>query len=81
MSTFYKTNMFIQGKDLAEALLDDEDLRVEDRFETTLEDLTIALENANFKDQGKVYRLWQASRNIEMYQLLKDLGVKPRAKE
>jgi len=73
--------MFIQGKDLAEALLDDEDLRVEDRFETTLEDLTIALENANFKDQGKVYRLWQASRNIEMYQLLKDLGVKPRAKE
>jgi len=73
--------MFIQGKDLAEALLDDEGLRVEDRFETTLEDLTIALENATNSQQAFIYSLWQSSRNIEMYKVLKDLGVKPRAKE
>jgi|TARA_Y100000310_G_scaffold125845_2_gene124593 hypothetical protein len=73
--------MFIQGQDLAEALLEDEDLNVEKRFETTVKDLTIALENATNDQQTHVYNLWQSSLNMQMYKVLKNIGVKPRAKE
>ncbi len=66
----------IFGADLAEALLEDEDLNIEKRFNTNQKDLTEKLSGATDKQQGFIYHLWQNSRNFKIYEVLKSIGLK-----
>lgn len=71
--------VFYQNEVLAEALWEEENLHIEKRFNTTLEELSKKVTNATNNQQIALYENWISKHPIKVYQILKTLGLKPMA--